>query len=176
MKQNNIKEKILNFFFTYPTKRLRLREIEREVKVPLPSAIRYTKELVKSSHLKSVKISNVTFYTADRSSRKFIVDKRLSNIKMLYDSGLVDFLIDEYSNPTIILFGSYFKGEDIENSDIDLFILTSLKKKVELKQFEKALNRRLQLFLYNNIRTLGNKDLMNNVINGFVLNGSLEVF
>ena len=47
MIRKSIKEEIKQYFLTNPTARKRVRQIESEVKVPLPSAIRYTKELEK---------------------------------------------------------------------------------------------------------------------------------
>ncbi len=176
MKTYDIKYRIIEFFFTNPTKRLRVRELERELKAPLPSVIRYVKELINEGLLKVIKISNVTFYTADRSSKKFILLKRLRNIRKIYDSGLNDFLINELGNPVIILFGSFFKGDDIEDSDIDLFIQSELNKKINLNKFEQLLNRGIQLFIHKNIKDVKNTDLMNNIINGFTINGLLEVF
>jgi predicted nucleotidyltransferase len=166
----------LNFFFDNPTRRVRLRELERELNLPLPSVIRYVKQYVKEGYLKQVKISNVIFYSADRSSKQFILEKRLNNIRRIYSSEFVEFLIDELSNPIIILFGSFFKGEDTEESDIDIFIQTASSKKPDLNQFEKLLKHRIQVFLSKNIKDIRNTDLMNNIVNGFTLNGVLEVF
>ena len=72
MKTKNIKEKVKEYFFINPSAKLRVREIERELKLPLPSVIRYCKELEKEEILKKVKIRNVLFYTADRSSKEFL--------------------------------------------------------------------------------------------------------
>lgn len=166
----------MEFYFDNPTKRLRVRELERELKAPLPSVIRYVKELINEEFLKPVKVSSVTFYTADRNSKKFVLEKRLRNIRKVYESGLVDFLTNEYGNPVIILFGSFFKGDDIEDSDVDLFIQSSVNKKVNLERFEKLINRRVQLFIHKSIKDIKNTNLMNNIINGFTLNGVLEVF
>lgn len=176
MKCSDIKSRIMEFFFNSPTRRVRFRELERELKAPLPSVIRYVKELVKEDFLKSVKVSSVIFYTADRGSEKFVLEKRLRNIRKVYESGLVDFLINEFGNPVIILFGSFFKGDDVEDSDIDLFIQSPLSKKVNIEKFEKLLNRGIQLFIHKSIKDIRNADLMNNIINGFTLNGLIEVF
>ena len=89
---------------------------------------------------------------------------------------LIKYLIEEYSNPIIILFGSYYKGEDIENSDIDLYIETSTKQKFELKKYEKILKRKIQIFNFKNIREVKNNFLANNIINGLTLNNFIEVF
>ena len=119
---NSIKERIRKYFFQNPTTQLRVRQIEREVKVPLPSVIRYCKELEKEGIIKKTETAGIALYSADRSSMRYLLEKRLFNIRLIFESGLLDHLIKEHSNPTIVLFGSYAKGEDIERSDIDLYI------------------------------------------------------
>ena len=175
MKVKSIKERIMQYFFLNPTERLRVRQIERAVKVPLPSAILYAKEMEKEKMIKSSIISGANLYSADRSSIKFLYEKRLFNIGSLYKSGLVEFLITEYSNPTIAVFGSYSKGEDIEKSDIDLYVETT-KKIAGLERFEKVLQRPIQIFSYRNFQKIENKNLANSILNGVVLNGFLEAF
>jgi predicted nucleotidyltransferase len=175
MKTKSIKEKIKEYFFLNPTKKLRVRQIEKTLQVPLPSAIRYVKELINEEILKLEEVSNIKFYTSKRES-KFIQQKQLFNIQKIYDSNLIEYLIDSYSNPQIILFGSYAKGEDLENSDIDLYIETLSKKRIDLKKFEKILNRKIELFIHPRINKISNKLLANNILNGINLNGFIEVF
>ena len=45
MKRKSIKEEIREYFFTYPTAKLRVRQIEKKLGLPLPSVIRYCREL-----------------------------------------------------------------------------------------------------------------------------------
>src|SRR3989338_8155160 len=120
--------------------------------------------------------SNVVFYTANRTNNKFLLEKRLFNIKQIHDSKLIEHLKQELINPSIILFGSYAKGEDVENSDIDLYIETLSKKEIRLSKFEEILKRKLQLFRYRNIKNVSNAHLANNIVNGITLNGFVEVF
>jgi len=176
MVRKDIKDKIKKYFFLNPTTKLRVRQIERVVKVPLPSVIRYTKELNEEKILKSSEIANITPYSADRTSKKFLLEKKLFNIQQLFSSGLIKFLIEKLSNPTIIVFGSYSRGEDIEKSDIDIYIETPSKKKINVEKFEKLLQRKIQVFIYNNIQDIENKELANNIVNGITLNGFVEVF
>jgi len=176
MKAKNIKNKIKEYFLKNPTVKLRVRQIERAIKVPLPSVIRYTKELVNEEILKIQEVSDVRFFTASRTSKEYLIEKRLFNIKQLYDSGLIDYLVNFYSNPLIIVFGSFSKGEDVESSDIDIYIETPSKKKVNLEEFEERLNKKIQLFVYSNIKKIPNPMLANNLLNGINLNGSVEVF
>lgn len=176
MERKGIKSRIKEYFFLNPTIKLRVRQIERAVKVPLPLAIRYTKELEKEGLLKSSIIAGVKLYSADRTSPYFLLEKKLYNIRSLFSCGLVDFLVQELSNPTIAVFGSYSKGEDAEGSDIDIYIESSKKEIKSLEHFEKKLQRKIQLFQYKQISLVKNKELANNIINGVVLNGFVEVF
>ncbi len=175
MSKKSIKEQIKEYFLINPTIKLRVRQIERTINVPLPSVIRYTKELETEGILKINEIVNIKAYSANRSSESFKIEKTLHNLRQLHISNLISYLKEEYSNPTIIIFGSYSKGEDIEKSDIDLYIQTPSKKKITLSQFEKKLKRNIHTFIYKNINLIKNKDLANNIINGIVLNGFIEV-
>jgi predicted nucleotidyltransferase len=175
MKRKNIKMKLKEYFFRNPTKRLRVRQIEREVNIPLPSAIRYTKELEEEEILKREEIAEVITYSTDIGSNKYLLEKKLYNIRSLFDSGLIKFLIEELGNPDIILFGSFFKGIDLEESDIDIFVQTVSKRKPDLSKYEKKLQRKIQLFCHKKISLIRNKHLINNIMNGATLNGFVEV-
>jgi predicted nucleotidyltransferase len=171
----NIKEQIKNHFFVNPSSMLRVREIERVLKLPLPSIIKYCKELQNEGILTIVKTGNVLFYTADKMNPSFLLEKRLYNLRLLYISGFIEFLKIELSNPSIIVFGSFSKGEDREDSDIDLYVETPSKKEISLDNFERVFKRRLHVFRQKNIREIKNKNLVNNIINGILLNGFVEI-
>jgi predicted nucleotidyltransferase len=157
------------------TIKLRVRQIERKVQVPIPSAIRYSKELEKEGLLRKNIVGGVTFYSANRGSKLFLLEKTFFNIKSLHESGLITYLMNELSYPSIILFGSYSRGEDTERSDIDLYLETPSKKKLCFKKFEKKLQREIQIFQHKNIHQITNNHLANNIINGITLNGFVEV-
>ncbi|MFT7615613.1 MAG: putative nucleotidyltransferase [Candidatus Woesearchaeota archaeon] len=172
----SIKQRLKEYYFLNPDSKLRVRQVERTVDVPLPSAIRYTKELEEEGILRSSQITNVIFYSADRASKIFLLEKRLFNIHQLHVSGLIEALITRLSNPTIIIFGSYSKGEDTSESDIDIYIETQSKDKINFKKFETILQRKIQIFSYTSISKVENKELANNILNGITLNGFVEVF
>lgn len=172
----SIKMRIIQYFLVHPTAKLRVREIERLLDLPLPSVIRYCKELESEEILSIIRVGNVAFYTANRMSEKYTLEKKFLNIKLMYESGLVEYLRRELSNPVIILFGSFVKGEDTEESDIDLYIETLSKDKLNLEKFEKILERNIQIFRHKNLKDVPNTNLANNIINGILLNGFVEVF
>lgn len=175
MKAKNIKQTIKEYYFVNPTSKLRVREIEKLLKLPLPSVIRYCKDLQKEGILTTIITGKVVFYTGNRANNNFLLEKKLYNIKSLYESGLIEYLKIELSNPAIIVFGSYSKGEDTETSDIDLYIETPSKKETQLEKFEKILKRKIQIFKHKEIHEIKNKELADNIINGIVLNGFIEV-
>jgi predicted nucleotidyltransferase len=175
MKTKSIKEKIQEYFYQNPQSKLRVREIERTLSLPLPSVIRYCKELMEEEILQKVDIGSIVLYTAS-DSEHFRLRKKLYNIETLYTSKLVEHLKMAHSNPVIILFGSYSRGEDTNNSDIDLYIQTPTKKKIDVHIFEKKLHRPIQVFQYTHITNIENKHLANNILNGIVLNNQIEVF
>ena len=175
MKRKDIKSEITEYFFINPASKLRVREIERILKLPLPSVIRYCKELENEEILTIMRIGNVRFYHANNSQR-YLLEKKLYNIRKLYESGLIEFLRQELSNSPIVLFGSFAKGEDMEESDIDLYIETPLKKILALDKFEKNLKRKIQTFQYKSLNEISNIHLANNIVNGITLNSYIEVF
>ncbi|MBR9690771.1 nucleotidyltransferase domain-containing protein [Candidatus Woesearchaeota archaeon] len=176
MIRKNIKSRIMEHFFLNPTYKLRVREIERTLKLPLPSVIRYCKELEEEKILMKIRMGDVVFYTSNRTNDVYLLEKKLFNIKQLYISGLVDYLKKELSNPVVIVFGSYSKGEDTEESDVDIYLETPSSKKINLDSYEKKLKRKIQTFRYKSIKDVKNKHLANNIINGVILNNYLEVF
>jgi len=176
MKSKNIKQKIKEHFFINPNSKLRVRQIEKLLKLPLPSVIKYCKELQTEGILTTIKTENIVFYTGDRANNNFLLEKKLFNIKSFYDSGFIEFLRIELNNPVVILFGSYSKGEDTENSDIDVYVETPSKKEISIEKFEKLLKRKIQIFRHKSIREIKNIHLSNNILNGIILNNYIEVF
>ena len=86
--------------------------------------------------------------------------------------GLVNYLHEKFPLNVIILFGSYSRGEDIEKSDIDIALDTK-EKILELKEFEKKLNKKINIeFIdFNKI----SKELRDNIINGIILSGYMQL-
>ena len=95
---------------------------------------------------------------------------------MILRSGLLDYLEEKYSPECIVLFGSTAKGMDDKESDIDIFIMSPSKKNISIERFEKILKKEIQLFIFDRQEFLKQKDLANNIVNGIVLRGHLEVF
>lgn len=164
------------FFFSNPSAKRRVRQLSRELQLVLPSVIRYCKELLTEEIIQKEEITGISLYSANRVSSSYSIEKKCFNLKTLIQSGLIDYLRREHANPVVILFGSFAKGEDIEVSDIDLYIETPKKHTFNLHSFEEILKKKIQVFNYKSINDVKNSHLANNIINGIILNNYLEVF
>ena len=107
------------------------------------------------------------------NSSEVIKLKRIENLKEIYHYKLIDFLEEKLPGTTIVLFGSYSYGEDNEKSDIDLAIIGSNQKQIDLRKFEKELNREISLNFFEDFKI--NKNLKSNIINGITLSGLIEL-
>ncbi len=107
-------------------------------------------------------------------NRKVLQLKRADNLKNIYETGLFDFLEKEFPGTTIILFGSYSKGEDIINSDIDIAIIGTKRKEIDLIKYEKMFERKINLNFYDSFSKI-HKNLKENLANGILLAGGFEL-
>src|SRR3989338_2971343 len=80
---------------------------------------------------------NLNLITLNRDSKKTMELKRVENLRLIYESGLKKFLEDSLPGVTIILFGSYSRGDDTTSSDIDITIIGRKEKAINLGDFEK---------------------------------------
>ena len=101
--------------------------------------------------------------------------KRVDNLKLIYESGLADYLEKEFAGATIILFGSYSRGEDTNRSDIDIAIIGRKNKLIDLKIFESLLEREINLNFYDSFKEI-HKNLKENLLNGIILFGGIELW
>src|SRR3989338_6504446 len=172
MIQNYTGYKVLRVFFDYPTKGLQLRELSRLLKMGMPSVILHVKRLEKEDFLKKEKKGVYPQYKASRNE-KFLLYKKTDTLIRLHESGLIEFLFSKTYPNAIVLFGSASLGEDTETSDIDLFVIAK-EKDLDLSEYEKMLKRKVHIIFESDLKKVP-KELMNNVINGIVVYGYLEV-
>ena len=84
------------------------------------------------------------------------------------------FLADRFVPDAMVLFGSASRGEDMEESDIDLLVMAK-EKSVDVRKFKNTLKRKIALHLEQKVSDIP-QDLLNNIIDGIVVCGYLEVF
>ncbi len=168
MKANNTKEKILELLFDFPTRKFHVREISKILKISAPAISNNVKKLENEGLI----INNKGFISEiyAKIDNKFKRLKRVSNLKKIYESGLEDCLIEKFPLTTVVLFGSYSRGEDIEKSDIDIAVFNK-EKKINIEIFEKRLNRKINIEFIEFKKI--SAELKESIINGIVLSGDI---
>lgn len=178
MIQKSSIEKCMAFFCDYPSNDHTLKDISLGIDLAHTSVKKAVMDLKKQDLVK-VKTEKkgariFPLYSANFNNMNFKKYKTLFNLRKLLDSGLINFLSDLIMPRAIVLFGSYLKGEDTEESDIDIFI-ESKEEKLNLSKFEKILKRKIQIHFKQDFNDYP-RELKNNILNGYVLYGFLEGF
>lgn len=164
--------KILDLFFEEPTRLFQIREISRLTRIPKSTVERKLKKLSEDKLIVKNK-KNVVGYMANEAVPYFRLVKKVKFLKMIYKSGLIDYLEKLVYPRCIILFGSFSKGEYNKESDIDIFV-QSKEKNYDVTKFEKRLKHTINLFFDEKLSNLS-KELFNNIINGIKLAGYIKL-
>lgn len=173
-----IKLIILKEFFENPDDKYSIRELSRILGINHTTVRQHLNKLEKEGYLVSIKEGVYTFY-------KLILNKKTLNLKLYYnlekirESNIVEDLEQNYDLPIIVLFGSYANAMDNSTSDIDLCLITNVDKEFPTKKYEKKINRKVSIHKFSKMSWQKTKqlnpELINNICNGMVLSGELEV-
>ena len=172
LKWTRLQAEIFSLLCKRAGEKLSQREIAKMLKVSptaVGNSVKKLKELVKIEKTKTI-----NFISFNRDGPKAIELKRVENLKSVYLSGLSDYLESELAGGTILLFGSYSLGEDTITSDIDIAVIGRKDKVLELEEYEKALNRKININFYDLWKNI-HEHLRNNILNGILLHGSIEL-
>jgi len=208
LKFTRLQNEIFRLLCINSGKKLNQREIAKCLNVSSTAVAKATPLLEKEDLILLDKETrmNLIRISFNRNSQKAIDFKRVENLKRIYESGLVSFLENSFSGSTIILFGSYSKGDDIYSSDIDIAIIgckeksfvakvTKNKRVYVPKRFNKDFPKgseveikKMDLHFFksflekeiniNCYRSLKeiHKNLKENLFNGIVLSGGIDLW
>jgi len=169
---------ILTHFFEEPTRKFSIRELSRILKINHTTIRQYLNKFVKEEFLTLRKEGVYSFYRLELS-RKTLNLKLYYNLEKLRVSCVINDLENAYDFPTIVLFGSYSSATDDITSDIDICLLSNVKKFLQLKKYEKKLNRKIEIHQFDKASwekaKKSNPDLINSICNGIILSGELEI-
>ncbi len=171
-----LQEAILKVLFVRAGTTLNQRQIANLIKVTPPAVMKALPRLGKLDFIKINQDKETKRWSIElnRDNHKTLQLKRIDNLKQLYEFGLVDLLEQEYAGATLILFGSYSRGEDLFNSDVDLAIIGRKDKNINLTEYEEKLERKITLNFYDSFSKI-HKNLKENLANGILLGGGFEL-
>ena len=169
-----LEQRVFEFLTVSAGKKLSQREISCFLDVSPTAIANSLKKLKKLNFIKLEKMKNINLISFNRDEQIAIELKRVYNLKNIYLAGLSSHLEEVFAGGTIILFGSYSFGEDVIESDIDIAIIGRKDKEVKLGKFEKYLGRKIRINTYSCWGEI-NKQLKNNILNGILLSGGVEL-
>jgi len=158
-----INNKLFLFLCRRPHSEHHIRELGRLIGISAPTVIENLRELKKKKIVKTRKVGRSILVSAELNDN-FIHLKKWINVLLLVDSGLVD-KISEKAPQSVILFGSYSRGEDHEKSDIDIAVDEDYS--LDFTEYEKALERNIQIHAIYELR----KSVIKNLRQGVLLEG-----
>ncbi len=177
LKKDNLSH-VLEVFFENPLPEggFQLRELSRATALAPKSVKDYLDVLEKENLIlkKAHRIHKYPVYYGNRDNEYFKFLKKQEIIRKIVESGFVEYIWDKTLPEVIILFGSCSRGEDIQGSDIDLYLQSS-EKKLDISKFEKILQRKINILFEKDFQNLS-KELKNNILNGIKLKGYARVF
>jgi len=172
--------RLAELIFNYPNRTFHLREIAKETGLST-TAVKgehFLEDLNWFGIIKVEKTDLTTNIKANTESDAYTFYKKIFNLYRLERYGFLLELKDKFEPETMVLFGSFAKGEDIEESDIDLLIITNYKEEIDIGDFSdfwgKMLKRKIDLHILPSLKK-SSAEFKNAVANGIVLHGYLKV-
>lgn len=177
---NEAYNKVLLWFFSYPNKEMSLNYLSGELRISKTTANKVVTRLMKEDFLKKEVLGKVWRITCNENHKYNFSRKVAFNFIQIYESGIIKEIHQLVRNThSIILFGSYRKGDDTEKSDIDIAVEVLGNDDIKIRQlgiieefgYRKNVAVNLHIFSRNKI----DLNLFSNIANGIVLEGFLEV-
>lgn len=169
---------ILKPFFEDPNRKFSIRQLSRLLEINHTTIRQHLNKLVKEEFLSTKKEGIYSFYRLF-FNKKTLNLKLYFNLEKLRKSGIVEDIEKKYDFPVMILFGSYAFAMDDMSSDIDICLISNIDKTYSTKMYEKKLNRSVSIHKFTKKSwekaKKTNPNLINNICNGIVLSGEMEI-
>ena len=173
-------QKVQAWFFAYPTKEFTLNEIYKAVGIAKTTASQTVQQLAAENFLVKETIGNLWRIKANQGHPDFVIRKIPHNLQLVYESGIVEYTKSLFpQSRAIILFGSYRKGDDTHESDIDIAVEVLDDKELRTSEiggihelgYRKNVKVNAHIFSRNKIDI----NVFTSIANGILLDGLLEV-
>jgi predicted nucleotidyltransferase len=140
---NTSQQRILAFLANHPSRSYFDKEVREATELSSGATNQALRELAEEGYIQKEKKGRMSFYSVDLSNPLIRQLKILLNITSIYP--LIEKLRDR--SVRIILFGSTAQGTNMEDSDIDLFVLTNTPKEVTKLVNDSNLAEKTQLVI-----------------------------
>ncbi len=171
-----LQQEILRFLFMNAGETFNARGLAIPLGVSQPAIAKALPSLEKQGFIRVTKDkkSKRLSIELNRENPLVIGMKRADNIRQIYESGLAEFLRESFPGCAVILFGSFGKGEDTSKSDVDIAIVGTKSRTIDVSNFEKKLMKEIRINFYRSFKEINN-ELRNNILGGILLAGWIEL-
>ncbi len=171
-------ENVLELFFNEPSKHWHFKEIISNAKISRPQASNWLKNFVSEGLIKRVKEKGkMPHYIGFFENPNFQSKKRLFALEQMQKTGFLSHLISLEKAKTIIVFGSFTRGDWYSDSDIDLFIYGDTED-FEKYKYQTKLKREIQVFNAKTKEELKKfrPGFLRNILQGYRVKGLFDFF
>ncbi|MAE42326.1 hypothetical protein CMO93_01030 [Candidatus Woesearchaeota archaeon] len=169
-KENNV----LILFLNESTKHWHFKDIVKNASISKERANFWLKKLVKGKVINHIKPGGkMPYFQGNWGHPNYYYKKKLYGLNQLYGQGLLTKLLSLEEAKTIIIFGSFARGDWHTKSDIDIFIYGDPG---DLKFGTLFAGREVQVHFFKTKKEIKDikSGLMKNIINGFFVKGSIN--
>jgi predicted nucleotidyltransferase len=170
--------RIMELFFKEPTKHWHFEMILKESTLSRSKANKWLKRLIEEAIIKRVKPrGKMPYYVGNFDHSSYRSKKKLYARTRLVETGFIDHLYSLQKAKTVIIFGSFIRGDWYKDSDIDVFIYGDDDGLQTLK-YGRMLGHEIQIFTARtgaDLQKMG-PTLIRNIIEGDIIKGDLDFF
>jgi len=164
---------VQELFYENPGKEFYLRQIARLTKTPKTTVARRLNQLTKSGVIKRVNAEPFPLYVSNSEKKVYTYRKKIYILQKIFESNIVEYIIDQTHPSTIVLYGSMASGNYDKNSDIDIFI-ESEETELDFSRFERKLKHKIHPWFELYLDDVG-QNLKLSIINGVKLHGYIKI-
>lgn len=139
--------KLLTFFLENPSAKFSQKELRQKVKLAKATATKWMNFLEKQNF---IEVERVGVTKLCSLSRKNPIIKQLKKLENLLSLVKLKEITSEH-NVIVCLYGSAARGEDVEDSDIDILMLGKIKKEQiiqEINKLSEKIGRKIKIEIF----------------------------
>ena len=150
--KSKARQAIFRLYFTNPEKSFYLRELERELSIPVSMLRKELISLEKEGLFLSSKQGNLLYYSLNRAYPLYNEIKTIVFKTVGIQGALYQALLNIKNINAAFIYGSYAKDSSNAKSDIDLFIIGTPDENIlieKINTLEKTLKREINYSIYS---------------------------
>ncbi|MFH0870396.1 MAG: nucleotidyltransferase domain-containing protein [archaeon] len=167
---------VLELFFNEPTKHWHFKDIVAETEMSQDRVNHWLKRFIKEDLIKHIRPEGkMPFFTGNYEHPNYEHKKKLYGFDKMLKTGLLSKLQSLKNAKTVVIFGSFARGDWNANSDVDVFVLGD-PEDLKYGTVWKSFGREVQIHAFKTRKDIKDiqSGLMHNVVQGYFIKGSIH--